>query len=95
MIKVDAVTSGTNAWEIVGIAIEDAAIDGEVSVCTSGFTTARTPVKKGGALATIGGRLYMNTSDYTQVTELTGGEAIGYVAATSTTNDSIFMRFQK
>ena len=95
MIKVDAVTSGTNAWEIVGIAIEDAAIDGEVSVCTSGFTTARTPTKKGGALATIGGRLYMNTSDYTQVTELTGGEAIGYVAATSTTNDSIFMRFQK
>ena len=94
-IKVVSVSSNTDAWEIVGIAIEDAAIDGEVSVCTSGFTTARTPLKKGGALATIGGRLYMNTSDYTAVTESTGGVAIGYVAATSTANDSIFMRFQK
>ena len=95
MIKVDAVTSGTNAWKILGIAIEDAAVDDKVSVCTSGFTTARTSTKKGGALATIGARLYMDTVDYTRVTETSGGEEIGYVAATSTANNSIFMRFQK
>ena len=97
IIKVDAVISGTTIWEIVGIAIEDAAINAEVSVCTSGFTTARTVTLKGGALATIGAPLYTDVSDYTRVTESAGSGAIaiGYVAATSTANDSIFMRFQK
>ena len=96
-IKVVSVSSNTDAWEIVGIAIEDAASGGIVSVCTSGFTTGRTETKKQNGTATLGARLYMDTTNYSRVTETAGQGAIavGYVAAESTADDGIFMRFQK
>ena len=45
--------------------------------------------------ATIGNPLYIDKTDYTRCTEESGGPAVGYVAATDGTNNSLFMRFQK